>query len=251
MGGVVDIDLDGRLSALIQMVEQQPDPSHLAGHLATATFHDFGAFACALHARKSMDGKRGVVLIGHFGLTPVDAQECMSVDLDFPLPASFGLRRTQLTVYRPSDVTSDFPLHSPQLHEDGCLLSIPMRARGVTVGVALVSMTTLLSLTSPMWSFLSGVQSTLNFFAQFNLERWVSVRPTHHHRGLTKRQLTIMRLIGLGLSNAAIAHRMGYSVSTIKADVRKSMETLHVGNRHEAAEAAERWARQRTPVAPE
>jgi DNA-binding CsgD family transcriptional regulator len=245
----MDVDLDGRLSALIQMVDHQPDPSHLAGHLITATFQDFGAYACTLHARKSMDGRLGVVLIGQFGLTPADTQDCMSVDLDFPLPASFGLRRTQLTVHKAGDITADFPLHSPQLNDGGCLLSIPMRARGVTIGVTLVTMTTLLTLTSPMWSFLSGVQATLNFFAQFNVDRWVSVAPAHRHRALTQRQLTILRLIGIGLTNDAIAHRLGYSVSTIKADVRKSLETLHASNRHEAAAAAERWADQETPVA--
>ncbi len=245
----MDIDLGGRLSELIQLVDQYPDPSHLAGHLATATFEEFGAFACTLHARKSMDGKHGVVLIGQFGLTAIEARDCMSVDLDFPLPASFGLRRTQVTVHEAREIATNFPYHSPQPKEGGCVLSLPMQARGVTIGVTLVSMTALLTLTPAMWSFLSGVHSTLNFFAHFNVERWVSVVPAHHHRGLTPRQLTILRLVGIGLTNDAIAHRLGYSVSTIKADVRKSMETLHVSNRHEAAAAAERWGNQDTAVA--
>lgn len=235
------LDLEGRLSALVQMVDQQPEPSNLAAHMTTSTFDDFGAFACTLHARKSHDGRSGLILVGQFGLSANDEHECMSVDLDFPLPASFGVRRTHVTTHDGDEIARDFPLHTPGIDTDGCLLSIPMRASGMTIGVTLISLSTHLPLTPTMWSFLSGIQAGLNLFTRFNIERWVPMGSTHHRRGLTERQIAILRLVPLGLTNAAIAHRLGYSASTIKVDLSRAMETLHAANRHQAAAAAERW----------
>lgn len=234
-------DLEGRLSALVQMVDHQPEPSNLAAHMTTSTFHDFGAFVCALHARKAQDGRCDLILVGQFGLSSSDEHECISVDLDFPLPASSGIRRTHVTVHDADEIARDFPLHRPGLAPGGCLLSIPMRASGITVGVTLVSMSSKLSLNAPMWSFLSGVQAALNLFARFNSERWVPTGPTHHRRGLSVRQIAILRLVPLGLTNEAIAHRLGYSPSTIKGDLSRAMETLRAPNRHQAAAEAERW----------
>lgn len=235
------LEPEGRLSALVQMVDQRPDASSLAAHLSTSTFGDFGASTCALHARKTHEGRSDLILVGHFGLNSNDEHECMSVDLDFPLPASFGAQRTQVTVHDAAEVARDFPLHTPGLKTGGCLLSIPMRADGITIGVTLVSLSKELPLTASMWSFLSGVQAALNFFARFNIEDWVPMGPTHHRRGLSERQIAILRLVPLGLTNEAIANRLGYSASTIKVDLSRAMETLRVNNRHRAAAAAERW----------
>jgi DNA-binding NarL/FixJ family response regulator len=98
-----------------------------------------------------------------------------------------------------------------------------------------------LPLTAMMWSFLSGVQAALNFFARFNIEDWAPMGPTHHRRGLSDRQIAILRLVPLGLTNEAIAYRLGFSASTIKVDLSRAMETLRVNDRHRAAAAAEQW----------
>lgn len=237
-------DEDGLLSPLIQMVDQQADPSHLAAHLATATFHGFAARACAIHVRSPGHEQQSVLLVGHHGLSAKESRACLSIDVDFPLPAAADLHRSQPTVRRTEEIERDFPLHRPRLEPDGCLLSMPMRAQGRTLGVALINLGATLQFSSRIWSLLAGVQGALNVFTQMNAARWLPTTPNPYHRSLTQRQLAILRLVPLGLTNHAIGHRLGYSTSTIKADIHKAMVSLVVSDRFEAAAAAQRWMTQ-------
>lgn len=51
---------------------------------------------------------------------------------------------------------------------------------------------------------------------------------------LTHRQLAIIALVAEGRSNKAIAYTLGYSESTIKADLRRAMQSLGASTRAEA-----------------
>jgi DNA-binding NarL/FixJ family response regulator len=56
--------------------------------------------------------------------------------------------------------------------------------------------------------------------------------------GLTTRQSHVLQHLGEGLSNKAIAHRMGLSEKTVKAHVTAVFRALSVGGRREAIAAA-------------
>jgi DNA-binding NarL/FixJ family response regulator len=59
--------------------------------------------------------------------------------------------------------------------------------------------------------------------------------PTPGAGTLTEREAEVLRLISEGLTNVAIAHRLGYSVSTIRNDTIAIYRKLGVTNRSEAA----------------
>jgi two-component system nitrate/nitrite response regulator NarL len=59
---------------------------------------------------------------------------------------------------------------------------------------------------------------------------------------LTQRELQVVRLIDVGLSNKEIAARLGVALSTVKNHVHNILEKLQVMRRSQAASAVRRWA---------
>jgi DNA-binding NarL/FixJ family response regulator len=71
----------------------------------------------------------------------------------------------------------------------------------------------------------------------------VNVRPDHAGRGyddrlaaLDPRELEVVRLLSLGLTNRQIADQIYYSVGTVKNVVQQVIEKLNVSDRAQAAE---------------
>ena len=60
-------------------------------------------------------------------------------------------------------------------------------------------------------------------------------------RGLTNRQIQVLKLLIDGYSNKQIASRIDCAESTVKAHVTAVLKTLGVANRSKAAEAAKKW----------
>jgi DNA-binding NarL/FixJ family response regulator len=60
------------------------------------------------------------------------------------------------------------------------------------------------------------------------------------HRPLTPRELTVLRLLCLGLSNKAIANRLSLSCGTIKCHVKAILSKLNANSRTEASSIAQR-----------
>jgi len=55
------------------------------------------------------------------------------------------------------------------------------------------------------------------------------------YRGLTDREIEILRLIALGGTNKEIAHKLGITEKTVKNHLTNIFQTLHVNNRTQAA----------------
>lgn len=66
----------------------------------------------------------------------------------------------------------------------------------------------------------------------------VSHNENRHSKKLTPRQLTILHLMSLNLTNRSIAFKLGFSESTIRQEAMTIYELLNVGNRREAVEQA-------------
>jgi len=62
--------------------------------------------------------------------------------------------------------------------------------------------------------------------------------PAGEEKGLTARQMQVLRWLALGLSNEEMARRLGLSVRTIKGDVTKILAWLKVKSRSAAVAAA-------------
>ena len=71
--------------------------------------------------------------------------------------------------------------------------------------------------------------------------------PTHGERGLTRRELEILRLVSDGHSNAQVARTLWVTEQTVKFHLSNIYRKLDVGNRTEAS----RWAQLHGVLAPE
>ena len=61
------------------------------------------------------------------------------------------------------------------------------------------------------------------------------------YRGLTNRQIEVLRLLIDGCSNKEIASKIECAESTVKAHVTAVLKSLGVANRSKAVEAAKDW----------
>jgi len=66
--------------------------------------------------------------------------------------------------------------------------------------------------------------------------------------GLTGRQLDVLRLLGQGMSNKAIANRLALSEGTVKLHVSAILRALKAGNRTEAVMAAKQAGLLEDPI---
>lgn len=123
------------------------------------------------------------------------------------------------------------------------LISIPLFASGITVGsIGFVSAQSrpFIEIYEPIISSLASA-----------LALWITHPQMQAHvqttgftgaftdfLHLTPRQVQILLLVEDGKSNAAIAHSLGYSLSTVKQELRRTLHALRVDGRQEAVACA-------------
>jgi DNA-binding CsgD family transcriptional regulator len=127
--------------------------------------------------------------------------------------------------------------------KSGFLISVPLFASGITVGAL---------------GFVSGqsrgfIESYAPIISSISsaLALWITHPRMHTHvsttgftsattdsLSLSPRQLQILLLVEDGKSNAAIAHALGYSLSTVKQELQRTLHTLRVDGRQGAVARA-------------
>jgi DNA-binding NarL/FixJ family response regulator len=137
----------------------------------------------------------------------------------------------------------------PQLWEamiervgDGDMVCAPVTAQGTAFGALGFVTRSTRTWTNADIAYLDGLSSILGIWATHHLsgvrtpEVWRPV--TQDTLTLSPRQLDILRLVELGKSNAAIAFALGYSASTVKAELQRVLRVLKVGDRQAAVATA-------------
>jgi DNA-binding CsgD family transcriptional regulator len=125
---------------------------------------------------------------------------------------------------------------------DGDVVHAPIRAQGVTLGLVGFYTTESRTWDAKDIEFIQGVCASLGIWATHPLsgvqtpEIWRPVSSSV--LALTDRQQEILRLIERGKSNASIAMSLGYSASTVKAEIQKALRALKVHDRVAAAKRA-------------
>ncbi len=122
------------------------------------------------------------------------------------------------------------------------LLHAPVVSRGLSLGVVGVACAEHVSLDTLDIAFLDGLGSALGMWLT-HPSTPLEVRPHAPHGTeaigtLTERQVHVLQQVLAGRSNAAIASRLGCSVSTVKQDVQRAQRALHAADRISAAERA-------------
>lgn len=222
-----------------------PDPDDACVALMRGPLSPLGAKSGSILARYNDSELR---IVGTFQSAPEAVQRYSSIPLDLDVPATRCVLDGELLIHELGSITSTFPplaLDASiwQVISDQSrgtyLVSQPIMAAGMALGViGFVSSQTrgFIESFAPMLSSISSAVAL-----------WLTHPQTREHvstvglavqspatLSLTPRQQQILLLVEDGKSNAAIAHLLGYSLSTVKQELQRVLFSLRVHGRQEA-----------------
>ena len=202
------------------------------------------------------DGQGSIVLAGSDGFSAdeIEGYATIALNLPFPLTAAFN---TRVPVFVSADsIVRNYPLMATTEVESvseaealglgpAQMVAVPLLWQGVPIGVVGI-----VSHKQGTWdpvdmSYLNAVCCALTVWVAGKPEAHSALhghRPARSGRQLSERQRQILDLIAAGKSNASIAASLGYSVSTVKADVAGLLVTLGATDRQRAVEVARELA---------
>ncbi|MFA7324634.1 MAG: LuxR C-terminal-related transcriptional regulator [Candidatus Nanopelagicales bacterium] len=238
------------LPPLITFLATYPEPQATVEALLRGPFGHYGATACNLMTFKEPDS---LVLVGTTGITErtMTRYQELPLSLDTPMGRAFkDMEPVMITITEMIDsfpaVRIDLAIWQEQLERSGgdqLIICLPVVSHGMAVG-ALNFYTSNTQVWTPSdFSFLNGISALLGMW--ISNPRTDSGFPedvfdlTHDAVfSLNGRQLEILRLVEQGRSNAAIAVTLGYSQSTVKQELQRSMKVLRTSDRADAAKRA-------------
>jgi len=237
----------GRLGDLAIAVAANPEASDLAGHLATLTFRELDPVSVCLHLRQipgdSPRDNPHLVLVGQWGLTPEQEAKLILIHEEFPLPAAEALHHALPYSLTTAEITEGFPLLDLRSGPNfAAQLFIPVAVDGVAAGVLVVACHAPLGWDPEKWHFTRSVQALLSLYLRASDRLWVPVRPLASglttRQELTQRQRDVLSMLAEGTKLPVIAHRLGFSESTIKHDLSRAMRALGATTRRQALDRA-------------
>jgi DNA-binding CsgD family transcriptional regulator len=232
------------IADLAIVIADDPEPNGLVGHLASVTFSAINPIVVTFYMRVDSPDSEGLVLVGHYGLTPDEESLYTFVNLGFPLPAAEAVSRVLPFSSTMAELAERFPLLRirPELAGPMCQITLPITIHGTTVGAVLVALGKPFTWQPTTWHTALAIQALLGMYVRSTDRLWSPLRPRNPQfavtQGLTQRQVGILQLVGQGRSTSAIAARLGFSESTIKQDLRRAMMTLRASDRQQAVTRA-------------
>jgi len=238
------------LIGFLDLLAQGPEPKDVAAALARGPLVAYQP-ATSFIAVRDCEFLHG---IGAFGFTSHFHARYQAFPLSYDWPASRAVVRNEIIDVSIATMFAEYPtlavdralwepVFADRNGDDGRLVAVPIVYRGVVTGVfGFVAFAP----DGPALSdatFLLGTAGALALWLESsNLAETRLVREDPLTRELPlflhERQRKILRLVGDGKSNRAIAHHLGYSISTVKLDLNRAMRMLRVSDRFQAAEQA-------------
>lgn len=189
--------------------------------------------------------------MGAYGYTDeeMDRYALVPLGLSSPLTEAFKQSETiimtfeeMMTRYRYPDVDQDLWNGMRDRFGHGDVVNAPIVAQGTTLGVLGFNTIEHRRWSSQEIAYVEGTCAVLGIWATHPLsgvqtpQIW---RPIGEATlALSDRQQVILRLVEIGKSNASIAMALGYSSSTVKAELQKALRSLKVNDRVAAAKRA-------------
>ena len=238
-------------SAFLKLISSDPTGDALMQAFARGPMSIYGPQSAAFYQVNSP--RTELVLAGSFGFSDRIGYYT-SVPVSWELPATRAFLTGQLIVVPTQDVDEKFPLLSPW-HDlvpangdtavTSNIVAMPIAYAGTTIGVCAMVCTH-----SEPWgwydySFIEGISAALGLWHQIKvlndslrLAQAQSTIARKRPQGLKGRQIEVLTLLAQGQSNARIAKTLGFSLSTVKADVQTLLERLGAKTRAEAVQRA-------------
>ena len=231
------MDLVRTLHRLAVLSSFRPSPEDLARALCVQVLRDFEVSFVQL----LMLASSGQWLpVASFGDSEVLAR--LAPDGDVPPWDSLDLLAGQPTAYPWRDLA--LRTHSaPEERPAEYIMCLPLMARGLLKGSIVMGMAVdpHLRRYPHFWETIALACSALACKSK------PEPSPASPGSSLSRRQLAILDLVAEGLTNLQIAHRLGYSESTIGHDLVLAYERLGVRNRDDAVLALRRLRSHEVP----
>jgi DNA-binding CsgD family transcriptional regulator len=240
------------LSGFLSSLANSRDPSAVVSLLLDGPFRQYEAKAIWLSRRTAS----GLQLLASSGFPTSFEERYHLIHEDMDTPATAALRSGQVLQVPLGEIVEHFPqlkidesllqrlirLYGP----DSILMTVPAMFQGRPEGVCAVVAYPSREWEPQDYNLLLGVAGALGLWIVATHGEGVSeFSPGVSLREdgeipllLTPRQLEILMLAEQGKSNAAIAATLGYSVSTIKVELRRTLRALRAKNRNDAIATA-------------
>lgn len=248
------------LAEFMRFLTTMPDPEKVASALTRGPLAVFGARSSRIMIAPD-DAK--LVLVSQYGHTPLEASRYREISFDVDVPFTRACRDSRIVRVDARTMPLEVPAYSIDVElwnamldrlNAHVLIAVPIISDGAAIGAFSLMVSEEVAWEEVDDAFLLVLSATLGL--------WMS----HSHSGIREsldtphpdldaalnfstRQVTILHLIDHGRSNEAIAASLGYSLSTIKAEMQAIHRTLRTHDRTSAVARA--YALAILPLRPE
>jgi DNA-binding CsgD family transcriptional regulator len=191
-------------------------------------------------------------LLGSYQSSSLIVQRYSAIPMNVDVPVVRCVATGELGIDEMGKVTKKFPALAidsaiweglSAASGSGYLISVPLFASGISVGALGFVSSQSREFIEDYLPIISSISSALALWMTHpRLHTYVSTTGfsgvSSDSLSLTPRQLQILLLVEEGKSNAAIAHALGYSLSTVKQELQRTLHTLRVDGRRGAVARA-------------
>lgn len=223
----------------------EPDAVARALHLGPLSIFDVGAVSMVRINGESLE------LVGTHGYRQSEVDRYSVVPVSVPTPFSRAVQQGEALIDELEDVLASF--EALRMDEalwrsflerfgPGQVINAPIIIQGTAIGAFGGLTRSKHSWTSLDFALLDGISSALGLWMTHPQspvpppDRFAPLSNGSLH--LTDRQLQILQLVEQGRSNTAIGMYLGYSVSTVKQELQRTMHAMRVSDRREAVTRA-------------
>lgn len=213
------------LPSLVRFLADTPDGDAVATAICRGALADYVPRVLAIHVLNRED--QTIQLVGHTGLSPEMMQRYANLPINAPLPICEAFRRGTEFIIGFRQSGREYPMAAPYLEmrggDQGDLVDLPLVHRGTSIGVIVIDFAESLDLTWELRSTFDTLKSAVTLWAVAHMANSESANRKLRmppELKVTNRQRRVLSMLRTGRTTTAIAAELGYSHSTIKADIR-------------------------------
>lgn len=207
----------------------------------------YGAVACAIYLVDA--DRRNLALAGECGFSPRALERYQLIPLHVGIPGAVAFRTGEPILVRGHEAEAQFPLlsaffGSEPIGRESDWICLPLSYLGAGLGAIVIACPPGLTWGWTEHTHFAGFSAAVSLWARITqVEADPHGGTPRRSRtgtvGLTERQLHVLSAISLGKPNKTIARELGFSISTIKAEVQEILASLGASNRREAIAKAQ------------
>ena len=208
----------------------------LCKFLTLKTFHDCGAYAIYI---TRLNTEAQLEHLESFGLSEENLAGWRKVPLDDDLPITDSIKEDRLIwLADKTDWEQFYPhlVNYPGSSKMRTLINAPLYMTGAPMGVLGIMCENEVKPTPEDISYVDIIAGLVSLHLSKQQNRNIQLEERGAY--LTKRQITIIEMMGRQMTNMQIARELGYSESTVRHETMRIYETLQANGRREAVALA-------------